>query len=124
MTGPATPLGLDPSPCPERRGVSREAVAAGSGTRLSLATPLSSPFGFRGERSVSGKGGERGFSLQGRKVREFNLGFLDKLGTEGGGVRGDGIGMGGVAQLRTVTLALLDCCGLLFAWALVSGSVS
>lgn len=48
-TGPATPLGLDPGPCPERRGVSREAAAAGSGMRFSLATPLSPPPG-----SVSG----------------------------------------------------------------------
>lgn len=46
-TGPATPLGLDPGPCPERRGVSQEAVAAvaGSEIHLSLATPLSPPPG-------------------------------------------------------------------------------
>lgn len=46
-TGPATPLGLDPGPCPECRGVSREAAAAAAGSEkhLSLATPLSPPLG-------------------------------------------------------------------------------
>lgn len=51
-TGPATPFGLDAGPCPERRGVSREAAAAGSGMHFSLATPLSPPPG-----SISGVAG-------------------------------------------------------------------
>lgn len=59
-TGPATPLGLDPGPCPERRGVSREAAAAaGSVMSFFRTTPLTPPPGrvSLGGKSVAGREG-------------------------------------------------------------------
>lgn len=64
-------------------GCGRKREASFSGNS-SLPAP---PAGFgRWGRSASGKGGGRGFSLRGRKVRDFNFVFLDSLGLEGNGV--------------------------------------
>lgn len=58
-TGPATPFGLDPGPCPERRGGSREAAAAGGGMCFFFGdSPHRVPLaGFRRGRKFLGGGG-------------------------------------------------------------------